>query len=362
MNILIMSKLFVKSGVGFHIKDLTSELVKKGNRVYIISVNNEHTEFCKENDIEFYKVNFTVSPIMFIKNLLYLKKFISQKDIDIVHCHHRTCGLYMKFLSAITGVPFVWSNHLDNIPSDFIHRKTTFYGKQCICVSSDLKKFCVKKLGIPENKISVVLNGIHPENYVYDVNYVNDFKAKNNIENEKIIGLFARMAPIKGHSVLIEALAGMKLDCLEKIRVIFFGGTDGEYVMSLKDQISEKNLDKYIIFEGFVSPSQALSLSDMTVLPSIKEGFAIVTIESYLMHKPHIRTKTAGYEDLKAGCVGIEINDSEALKLELEKFIEGKNYTEMVESGYNLAMDRCTVEKMTEQILGIYQIAIDRTK
>lgn len=224
MNVLMMSKIFVNSGVGFHIVDLTKELISKGNNVYIASSNNSHEDFCKENSIEFFEVDFSMSPQRLIKNLKLLKRLLKEKNIDIVHCHHRTCGLYMKILSSLTGVPFVWSNHLDNIPSDFMHRKTTFYGKQVICVSSDLKEFCNKKLGVPKEKISVVLNGIHPDNYVYNAQYVADFKQKHNIKDEKIIGLFARMAPIKGHTCLIDALTQMNSETLEKTRTVFFGG------------------------------------------------------------------------------------------------------------------------------------------
>lgn len=83
-----------------------------------------------------------------------------------------------------------------------------------------------------------------------------------------------------------------------------------------------------------------------------------MTIESYLMHKPHIRTKTAGYEDLKAGCIGIDVGDSQALKAELEEFVGGKDYTEMVERGYKLAMSECTVERMAQKISDIYHMAI----
>lgn len=132
---------------------------------------------------------------------------MGKNSVDVVHCHHRTCGLYMQILSKITGIPFVWSNHLDDIPHDFIHRKMTFYGKKVICVSSELKKFCINDLKIPEKNIEVIIHGIRPSDYHFDGEYVEQFKAKHNIDGEKIIGLFARMAPMKGHGCLIEALA-----------------------------------------------------------------------------------------------------------------------------------------------------------
>ena len=162
------------------------------------------------------------------------------------------------------------------------------------------------------------------------------------------------MAEIKGHSCLIDALSKMPKENLEKTKTVFFGGTTGEYADSLKEKIKELGLEKYIIFEGFVNPSQALSLSDITVLPSLKEGFPIVTVESFLMKTPHIRTKTAGYEDIAEGCIGIEFGDSDALCEELNLFALGKDYSEMVDEAYKIFEERCTVESMTKHILKIY--------
>ena len=355
MNILMTSKIFVESGVASHIKILSKELISKEHKVYIASSNNMHETFCAENGIEFIQINFSMSPRSFLSNMKKLRKILCEKKIDVVHCHHRTCGVFMRILSSRTGVPFIWSNHLDNIPSDFLHRITTFYGSKTICVSSDLKDFCSKQLKIPADDIEVVINGIAPDDYAYDAQYVKNFKAKHNITNEKIIGLFARMAPIKNHICLIEALAKMPTADLQKTKTVLFGGTEGAYVDWLKEKIAQYHLENYIIFEGFVTPSQALSLSDITVLPSEKEGFPIVSIESFLMKKPHIRTKTAGYDDIAEGCIGIDLNDSDALSNELTAFARGKDYSSLVETAYQLFEERCTVARMGEHILNIYK-------
>ncbi len=358
----MMSKIFANSGVGSHIMDLSKGLIAQGHTVSIMSSTNDHPDFCQKEGVDFCKVDFSMNPVKFIKNYTHIFKHIRKNDIDVVHCHHRTCSFYMHFLSKLVGVPFVWSNHLDNIPSDFIHRITTFHGHKSICVSTDLKQFCMNKLRIPEKDIEVVLNGITPSEYYFDENYVNEFKQKHGIEGKKVIGLFARMAPIKGHDCLIEALSKMDKEKLNETVTVFFGGTEGEYADYLREQISQRGLDGYVLFEGFVSPSQALSLSDITVLPSLKEGFGIVTVESFLMKKPHIRTKTAGYEDLKDGCIGIEVGDSDALCRELEDFVDGKDYTELLENGYKILNEKCTVKSMTDHIVKIYREAIQIKK
>ncbi|MCB7320093.1 glycosyltransferase [Lacrimispora sp. 210928-DFI.3.58] len=126
MNILIMSKIFANSGVGSHIMDLSENLVERGHTVYLMSGTNDHEEFCCEKKINFTYIDFSMTPLNIIKNIDIICKFIKKHRIDIVHCHHRSCAFYMNILSRFTGVPYVWSNHLDNIPSDFIIEKQHF--------------------------------------------------------------------------------------------------------------------------------------------------------------------------------------------------------------------------------------------
>ena len=216
MNIAMMSRLFTQSGVGTHIKDLSHQLTEFGHKVYIVSSANDHEAFCIENGIEFVQSSFSLSPIKMLKSIAHLSKFLKSNKIDVVHCHHRSCGVYMQIISKLTGVPFLWSNHLDDIPSDFLHRAMTFYGYKAICVSSELKSFCRDRLKIPESDIEVIIHGICPEYYHIDTEYTAAFKKKHNIKNEKIIGLFARMAPMKGHICLLEALSKMPRESLAK--------------------------------------------------------------------------------------------------------------------------------------------------
>lgn len=357
MNILMMSRIFAQSGVGSHIKDLSKQLVDMGHTVHLISSTNDWGNFCEQNGISFNKAGFSTRPVRMIKSLKFIYAYIKNNNIDVVHCHHRICGFYMKLLSWIIKVPFVWSNHLDDIPHDFVHRKTTFYGNKVICVSTELKAFCINALKIPEKDIEVIIHGIRPSDYQKATEYVEKFKAKHGIGQEKIIGLFARMAPMKDHSCLIKAIAKLPKEKLRKTKTVLFGGTSGEYVEQLKAQIEACGLREHIIFEEFVTPSEALSLSDITVLPSLKEGFGIVSIESFLMRKPHIRTKTAGYEDLKEGCIGFDVGDYETLSVELEQFVDGKDYSGLIERASRLFEEKCTIESMTKRILDVYTSA-----
>ena len=73
----------------------------------------------------------------------------------------------------------------------------------------------------------------------------------------------------------------------------------------------------------------------------------------------HLRTKTAGYVDVKDYCIGVDIGDDKALANEISNFIDGKDYSNMIQSAYEMVQKNCTVEAMTNQIFAIYQNVIE---
>lgn len=72
MNILMMSKIFAKSGVGVHIKDLSKQLISMGHNVHLMSGTNDWGTFCLETGIAFHTVDFSLSPVKMIRSLKYI--------------------------------------------------------------------------------------------------------------------------------------------------------------------------------------------------------------------------------------------------------------------------------------------------
>lgn len=72
MNILMMSKIFAKSGVGSHMRDLSGQLTKMGHTVHIMSSTNDWGDFCERSGINFFRVDFNLLPLPMIKNLIYI--------------------------------------------------------------------------------------------------------------------------------------------------------------------------------------------------------------------------------------------------------------------------------------------------
>src|SRR3989344_2650244 len=123
-----------------------------------------------------------------------------------------------------------------------------------------------------------------------------DIKAIDKIKPSKETSdiIFAgRLMNHKNVNILIKAISIIKQNTNPNIKCIIVG--DGEEMQNLKTLAKSLNLNKNIIFKGFIKEhAEVLSLmksSKLFVLPSTREGFGITVIEANACGIPVITTK-----------------------------------------------------------------------
>lgn len=361
MNILQVSKHFSYSGVTTHIIDLSRELQRRGNKVVILTSGGPLIKKLEEEGLKYYLLPFTsLNPFKMIRNLFSVCKIIKEEKIDIAHTHWRSIGIYLKIASLFKKFKFVWTNHLNHIPTDFVRRNLTFYGNKALTVSTDMVKMLNEEIKIPMDKIKVVFNGIYENKYIhYDEDRIKELKEKYNIENCKVISLIGRLDPVKGHMFLIDALSEMEKNIHYKDdwRLLITGkDTNIEYKNAIISKAKELNLFDKIEFVGYANPVDILNVTDLMVLPSTNEGFPIVCVEAFSMKVPVVRTKTGGYNDMKELCFGVDYGDKEALSFLIAKCLSyDDEVNEKVEKAYEFFKTKLTNEQMVNQIANIYK-------
>jgi glycosyltransferase involved in cell wall biosynthesis len=101
--------------------------------------------------------------------------------------------------------------------------------------------------------------------------------------------------PVKGHSVLLEAIEQMQP--LKDFKVLLIG--DGPERKEIESLIKQKNLSNQVKLVGFRKDiPQLLSLADVSLLTSYSESFPLVLLESANAHTPIITTDVGGVGDL----------------------------------------------------------------
>jgi len=365
MNILLLSKNFNYGGIIENIITLSAKLNNRGHNVIVATYKGTNKiDNLTNNGVGHNLINFNINnPFVFFQSVKKLKNIINENKIDIVHCHFRVCCLYMEFLQKFSKikVPYVWSNHLNNIPHSFIHKIFTFSGSKVITVSTDLKEFLIGKLGIPADKIEVVLNGIELNDFIPpDESKKLELKKKFNVEGKKVITLLGRLAEVKGHIYAIQALAKLKKDYdIKNIVLIFTGEGKKNYKESLIQESEALGVLSNIKFVGHVKANEILSISDLMISPSLNEGFLNAAVEAFAMKVPVIRTNTAGYLDMAEVCVGIEVGDTVALAKEIINIvIDNVDTTDIKNKAYEFVKNKCTIDVRANKLLDIYSKVI----
>ena len=156
-----------------------------------------------------------------------------------------------------------------------------------------------KKMGVREDKIEIIPNGINLSNY-QNLPEKGEFKKKYGIdEDEKIILYLGRINKIKGIDMLIEAFSDISND-LKKIKLVIVGPDDG-FLKYLKEMSIDLELSDRVLFTGPLYKENKLEAyrdAYVYVLPSVYEAFPNTVIESCACRTPVIITESCGISDI----------------------------------------------------------------
>ncbi len=200
-----------------------------------------------------------------------------------------------------------------------------------ICISNNTKKECIKR-GIPENKISIIPNGVNPDEF-----YINKPKkelrnklAKKltlDLGNKKILFTSGRLVKRKG----VEWFVNNVMPNLSNNYIYLVSG-DGPEKENIKKAINENNLNDRVFLLGktdFEILKLLYNTSDLFIMPNISvegniEGFGIVAIEAGSCGLSVIASNIEGIKDAvingKTGWL-VKEKDSKGFI----KIIKGKN-------------------------------------
>jgi glycosyltransferase involved in cell wall biosynthesis len=253
---------------------------------------------------------------------------------DIIHAHFSyPDGYGMIRLAKKWEVPLVIS------ALGTIERKVAYEGsytsKQIIeamnfastilSVSEDLKLHIVN-LGISENKVHVVPNGVDIEKF----KSVGKEHARNLLnlpQNKNIVLFVGALRKIKGVDYLIEAAKNFVNPDTE----LYMVGRDDGLKKSLEKKARELKISNYIKYTGPVNHEEIplwISASDILVLPSLSEGRPNVVLEALSCEVPVVATDVGGIPELMVnGDTGylVPAKDPAALSDKINKLLNDES-------------------------------------
>jgi glycosyltransferase involved in cell wall biosynthesis len=344
------------------------DLINHGNGLishYIsLPYNGPFAKILKDSGL-----SFDIVPLMhkyFIRSLVEIIKLVKAKNIDIIHTHGYRANLYGRIACIFTRTKNIATVHVslfDYKDTPFLLRYVyiliehllSFKTSKYICISNAMAEDA-KKIGIPETKIVVIMNGVDTSRF-----YHRPLASRKKVElhispDTQVIGTIGRMVNEKGQIYLVEALKIIK-DKIRNVQCVFVG--DGPTLPLLKRRAAELKLKNSCIFIG-VQPKVELiyPVFDIFVLPSLREPFGLVLLEAMANKIPVIATNRGGpCEYINSGVNGVLINpcDPESIALETLKLLRNKEEAnKLAKNGEKLVKNNFNVKNVVKKVDKIY--------
>lgn len=363
LNILISNSSHIYGGGEFFVFNLARKLKDIHNVCVSCRKDNNLYELCRDAGINVLETPYPDSRGSLKSILQILNGFIEEHKTDIVHTNDnfdRTAGSYAAKLRGIKSVTNVHVAH--SIKHNISHAmRNRYLIDHFIADGNTVQDILVNEDMINPEKVTVVFNGIDPDEFSSDDKMRSEFRKKYKIDNETVvIGNVARMVKFKGHDLLIRAfaeLSGRK----ENVKLLLAG--DGELESELKKLTDELGIKDKVIFAGFLndlrSAYSALDIYAHTSRGGGGEAFPFAVLKALAAGLPVIATDVADIPQMVRDKVngyvisGGNINEIySGLKTLSEQADKRKK---MGEAGIKLLREKFTDTIMAEKINSIYQ-------
>lgn len=371
------------NGSGAFLRELTSELAKRGHQIAIVAPDKRklpgikhfvanppqngvfvsHPEWPKAK--RFSDMNGQELGDIYTSYLKTSIGAVYQFNPEIIHVFHTAFlpGI-ARVLKILFGIKFIITTHGSDL--EYLEDDRRFIGliddanrvaRYITAVSEFTKQKYLEMFGANlSHKTKVIMGGVSMANFKKDKQKIDQINRKYGLKNKKVILFTGRLNKNKGVEYLINAAKDIKGTVL-----IVGGGYDRK---RLEDMVKEKKL-KNVIMTGYIKADEAeffhafYERADVYVSPSIwEEPLGLTILEAMAAGTPVVATKRGGIISvIKHGENGFFVNARNSKQIAETVnmlLLNDKLRREISKSAAKTIADNFTWEKIAAQFEEIY--------
>jgi glycosyltransferase involved in cell wall biosynthesis len=305
-----------------------------------------------------------------------LRRLIREWKPDVVHTHSSKAGILGRaaawaehapaVIHTIHGPPFhryekAWRNRMYILAERYAAKRCHVI---CSVAEAMTRQFLDAGIGKPE-QYRTVYSGMEVGPFLDAGVTKREMREPLGLgEDDFVIGTVARLAELKGHDDLLDALGPMMRQN-GRIKLLWVG--DGWWRDRLLGRVKEMGLANQLVTTGLVPPEEIPKLHramDLLIHPSYREGLPRAVTQGLLSSLPVIAYDVDGTREvcidgetgrlLKAGdLAGLE----QAVRWMHDHPLER---AELAERGRALCRTRFSAETMVDALDEVYRQALDR--
>jgi len=225
-----------------------------------------------------------------------LARLLAARRFDIVHCHLFGANWIAKPLAALLGVR-VRINHdqcndrrrHDSRLARWLDTATNRLSTHVCAVSKSTRDFLVEREGVPDDRVSVVYNGV-------DVARFTPAQPRGDRPGGQLVAGVGRLVPQKDFTLFLEVAAGLSRRCAD-VRFVIAG--TGPEEAALQAKAAALGLAGRVRFAGHVAdPRTIYEAAEVLLLTSRYEGTPLTVLEAMAAGLPVVAPKLDGLEEI----------------------------------------------------------------
>jgi len=240
----------------------------------------------------------TKNPLSMAANVLRLARIIREEGVDIVHARSRAPAWVAYYAAQRAGARFVTTYHSIYSGASPIKRRYNAIMAAGDAVIAN-SRYTARRIAhlYPQaiGRIVVIPRGVDPRLFTpaaVDPRRVERLRGAWGVApHERIVLLPARLAPRKGHAVLVAAAKALIEQGRRDMRFIFVGDAPSEsFRRALEAQITREGLIGSVRFAGYCAdmPAAYLAAAAIVAPATEPEAFGRVAAEAQAMGAPTI--------------------------------------------------------------------------
>ncbi len=257
-----------------------------------------------------------------------IEEVIDKVKPKIVHTHGALSG---RIAAKRRGVPVVVTRHsafpfpdyVRKTPLKLIYRMLYDRFADRIIVISPAGADILTEIGVPRDKLDVLMNGVEPMNRASLETCATLRRRLGITPGDFVAGIVARIEDYKGHIYILDAVKKLR-DNGRNIKLIIAG--TGSFEDEVKKRTKQLELEDAVVFTGFLDDvAPVLSIMDVQINASyVSETSSLSILEGFSIGVPAIVTNLGGnpclVEDGENGFL-FEPKDSGRLAERLEQLM-----------------------------------------
>jgi glycosyltransferase involved in cell wall biosynthesis len=290
-----------------NITQLLEGIDKNKFKLYVARFASAHLpEGMKDKDVVIMNLNgagiYTISGL---RNLVFLKRFVREKEISLILTYHESSDFYGLALSFICNIPVISSRRDMSFKTKPHHRLAYRLGGKyfdsAIAVSNAVREEVIRRSWFREGRTFTIYNGINTANYGSTQDGVSLKKKLGIHPKYPVVGMVANIRRIKGYRYFLEA-SSIIHRYNRNVQFLIVGNDwtePGFTITELKRYGEKMGVSQNLHFLGEREDvADLVSLFDVAVLASLSEGFSNVILEYMASSKPVVATQVGGNPEI----------------------------------------------------------------